>query len=101
MTSRFLRSNSQPRDTIGDSFNGGTSARGCLPTGSEILFREPTVWDRYSWQIALIAAVVLVQAGLIVLLLQERRRRQFAEVQARQRMAELAHVNRFFIPVAN
>ena len=25
-----------------------------LPPGSEILFREPTVWQRYSWQIALI-----------------------------------------------
>ena len=24
-----------------------------LPPGSEILFREPTVWERYSWQIAL------------------------------------------------
>jgi len=35
------------------------------------------------------------QAGLIALLLQEHRRRQLAEVQSRQRMAELAHVNRF------
>ena len=25
-----------------------------LPPGSEVLFREPTVWQRYSWQIALI-----------------------------------------------
>ena len=31
-----------------------------LPPGSEILFREPTVWERYSWQIALIIAVVLL-----------------------------------------
>ena len=66
-----------------------------LPPGSEILFREPTVWERYSWQIASIVAVLLIQAGLIALLLQEHRRRQFAEVQSRQRMAELAHVNRF------
>jgi C4-dicarboxylate-specific signal transduction histidine kinase len=36
-----------------------------------------------------------VQAGLISVLLHERRRRQLAEVQSRQRMAELAHVNRF------
>ena len=36
-----------------------------------------------------------VQAGLISVLLREHRRRQFAEVQSRQRMAELAHVNRF------
>ena len=53
------------------------------------------MWERYSWQIALIAAVILLQAGLIIALLREHRRRQLAEVQARQRMAELAHVNRF------
>ncbi len=36
-----------------------------------------------------------MQAGLISVLLHERRRRQLAEVQSRQLMAELAHVNRF------
>ena len=66
-----------------------------LPPGSEILFREPTAWERYSWQIALIAAVILLQAGLISALLLEHRRRRLAEVQSRQRMVELAHVNRF------
>ncbi len=66
-----------------------------LPPGSTVYFREPTVWERYSWQIALITAVILLQAGLISALLREHRRRQFAEVQSRQRMAELAHVNRF------
>jgi signal transduction histidine kinase len=66
-----------------------------LPAGSTVYFREPTAWDRYSWQIALIAAIVLVQTGLISILLREHRRRQLAEVQSRQRMAELAHVNRF------
>jgi signal transduction histidine kinase len=55
-----------------------------LPVGSEVLFREPTAWERYSWQLALITAVILAQAG-----------RRLAEVQSRQRMAELAHVNRF------
>ena len=65
------------------------------PPGSEILFRVPTVWDRYSWAIALVTAVILLQAGLIAALLNQHRRRQFAEVQSRQRMAELAHVNRF------
>ena len=66
-----------------------------LPPGSEILFREPTVWERYSWQIALVIAVVLLQTGLISALLHEHRRRQLAEVQSRQRMAELARVMRF------
>jgi signal transduction histidine kinase len=66
-----------------------------LPPGSEILFREPTAWQRYSWQIALIIAVLLAQAGLISTMLAERRRRRLAEVLSRQRLAELVHVNRF------
>ena len=66
-----------------------------LPAGSTVYFREPTVWERYSWQIALIIAVILLQAGLISVLLREHRRRQLAEVQSRQRMAELARVMRF------
>ncbi len=66
-----------------------------LPPGSEILFREPDLWQRYRWQIALIAAVILIQAGLISGLLHERRRRRLAEVESRQRLTELAHVNRY------
>jgi signal transduction histidine kinase len=66
-----------------------------LPPGSEVLFREPTAWQRYSWQIALTAAVILLQAGLISALLNAHRRRRLAEVQTRQRSAELAHMNRY------
>ena len=66
-----------------------------LPPGSTVFFHEPTVWERYSWQMALVTAVILLQGGLILALLSEHRRRQFAEVQSRQRMAELARVMRF------
>ena len=66
-----------------------------LPPGSAIAFREPTIWERYWWQVVLTVTIILVQAGLIFVLLTEHRRRQFAEVQSQQRMAELAHVNRF------
>src|SRR6478609_746651 len=66
-----------------------------LPPGSEILFREPPMWERYWWEIALTITIIMVQAVFITVLLREHRRRQFAEVQSRQRMAELAHVNRF------
>ena len=66
-----------------------------LPPGSTVYFREPTPWQRYSWQIAIVIRRYSVQAGLILALLREHRRRQRAEVQSRQRMAELAHVNRF------
>jgi len=66
-----------------------------LPPGAEVDFRVPSTWESYRWQIILICAVVLVQTLLISLLLHERGRRSFAEVQSRQRMSELAHVNRF------
>ena len=66
-----------------------------LPPGSEILFREPTVWETYRWQLVTIAAVILAQAGLILWLLWEHRRRRRLEVEGRQRMTELAHMNRF------
>jgi signal transduction histidine kinase len=66
-----------------------------LSPGSEILFREPTVWERYWWQIASIVTVLLIQAGLISVLLREHRRRQLAEVQLQHRMTELARVIRF------
>ena len=65
-----------------------------LPAGSEILFREPSAWEKYRWQILAIAAVILLQAALILVLLFEHRRRRKAEVEGRQRMAELAHMNR-------
>jgi len=60
-----------------------------------VLFREPTAWEQYRWQIALACALILLQGALIGGLLYERRRRGFAEVQASRRSAELAHVNRF------
>lgn len=66
-----------------------------LPPGSEVLFREPGVWERYRSQILMIAAVFLVQAGLISGLLHERRRRRVAEIESRQRIAELARANRY------
>ena len=66
-----------------------------LPAGSEIMFRDSSIWETYRWQLLLIAAVFLVQAGLISGLLHERRRRQVAEVESRQRLTELAHANRY------
>jgi signal transduction histidine kinase len=66
-----------------------------LPTGSEVLFREQGLWERYRWQMAMIAAAFLVQGGLISGLLHERRRRRLADVESRQRLAELAHLSRY------
>jgi signal transduction histidine kinase len=66
-----------------------------LPPGSKIYFRDPTLWEQYHWQIALIVSVILVQAALIVGLLYEHRRRQTAEAYSLQRVNELAQMNRF------
>lgn len=65
-----------------------------LPPGSEIRFREQTFLEKYRWQSAFVAAAMLIQAVLISILLLERRRRGKAEVEAQQRMSELAHVQR-------
>jgi len=69
-------------------------SEGSLPEGSEIRFREPTFMERYRWQSMAIAAAILVQAGLIVFLLHQRRMRRNAEGESQKRMTELAHVNR-------
>jgi signal transduction histidine kinase len=70
-------------------------SEGNLPSESKILFREPGIWEKYSWRMSLIAAVILIQGVLISGLLHERRRRHLAEVESRQRLAELAHLNRY------
>ena len=58
-------------------------------------FREPTLWESYRWQIVVIVATVFAQAALIGVLMNERRRRLYFEVQASRRTAELAHFNRY------
>ena len=68
---------------------------GGLPPDTEIEFRDPNVWRTYRSQIAATVAVILIQALLISSLLYERRHRRYAEVQSRERMSELARVNRF------
>ncbi|WP_245309782.1 sensor histidine kinase [Bradyrhizobium jicamae] len=65
-----------------------------LPEGSEVRFREQTFFEKYRWQSMAIAAAVLLQAGLIIFLLHERHLRRDAEVESRNRMSELAHINR-------
>jgi signal transduction histidine kinase len=65
-----------------------------LPTGSEILFREPTAWERYRWSITGIFAALLLQMALIAWLLGERHLRQRTEQLLRSRMLEMIHLNR-------
>ena len=65
-----------------------------LPPGSTIVFKPPGLWELYRSQAVAIAAVILLQTALILGLLWEHRRRRRLEVEGRQRMAELAHMNR-------
>jgi signal transduction histidine kinase len=65
-----------------------------LPEGSQIRLREPTFLEQYRWQSMAIFAALFIQAGLIAFLLHERHLRHNAEAESRNRMSELAHVNR-------
>ena len=65
-----------------------------LPRGSEVHFREPTVWERYRWQLTSILIALLVQAAMITWLLIERRGRRIAELESRRRLLETMHLNR-------
>jgi len=65
-----------------------------LPAGSIVEFREPTIWAKYRWPLLLTAVVLLAQAVIIGWLLFERRRRRVAELESRQRVLEVIHLNR-------
>jgi signal transduction histidine kinase len=65
-----------------------------LPPGSEIRFREASIWDLYRMQILAAIAVVLGQGLLISWLIYEHRRRHLAEVQSRNSMADLTRMDR-------
>src|SRR5262245_10855767 len=65
-----------------------------LPPGSTIYFREPTIWQRNRDLLLLIIAALIFQSLLIGWLIHEHRRRNLAEVQSRNSMAELTYVNR-------
>ena len=55
-----------------------------LPEDSQIIFREPTLWQQYRWHVLGAVGLIAAQAALIVTLLVQRRRRR----QAQAAMAE-------------
>jgi signal transduction histidine kinase len=65
-----------------------------LSRGSEIYFREPGMWERYRIQVSAGIAGLLLQAGIISLLLVERRRRSTAQAEASNRRREVIRLNR-------
>ena len=67
----------------GDSCADGASASRRVPQDTRVLFRNPSVWDRYRPYILTAAAVLLAQTLLIAGLLLQRRMRRQAEDQVR------------------
>jgi hypothetical protein len=55
-----------------------------LMPGSEIYFREQTVWEQYRAQFLTVCAVILLQSALISWLLYERRRRRRSEARVHE-----------------
>jgi signal transduction histidine kinase len=65
-----------------------------LPEGTEVLFRDPSLWRRHRALILGVAALLVVESLLIAFLLLERRRRQAAEAEALANQERIAHMNR-------
>ncbi len=72
-----------------------------VPPGTEVLFRPPSLWERYWTTILATLGVLLLQAALILWLLVERRARrrtqaalQESEARAAEQRLELAHLGR-------
>jgi signal transduction histidine kinase len=65
-----------------------------LPPEADIRFGEFNLWEQYRRHIVLIAMIVLLQAGVILWLFIERRRRLGAEANLRRRLSEVIHLNR-------
>jgi len=65
-----------------------------LPANADVRFREPPVWEKYGGEVSIAIALLLLQAGMIVWLLIERRRRVTAEANSRKHFAEMTHMNR-------
>jgi len=60
-----------------------------VPAGTQILFREPRLWDRYRLYVLAAMAALVIQSALIAGLLVQKRRRRRAERLARQSAGKL------------
>jgi signal transduction histidine kinase len=65
-----------------------------LPHGADVRFYQPGLWEEYRGEIIAAIALILLQSALVAALLIERHRRAVAVKEARQRLAEIAHMNR-------
>src|SRR5689334_14246457 len=58
--------------------------QGSLRFGSTIRSQPNTLWDEYKWLILAVLAICVIEAGLIYVLLRERRRRRVAQQRLEQ-----------------
>ena len=65
-----------------------------LPEGCEIRFTDHSYWREHLWQILVALAIIVAQSLLIATLFAQRRRSRMAEAESRQRLSEMAHMNR-------
>jgi signal transduction histidine kinase len=63
-----------------------------LPPGAELRFREPTIWDRYHWQIIGGILLILVESVLLAAVLVHRLRRRRAETELRASYQQIQHL---------
>jgi signal transduction histidine kinase/ABC-type uncharacterized transport system substrate-binding protein len=57
-----------------------------VPSGSVVLFREPSVWERYRWYVVGVVTALLAQGGLIAALLVQRAQRRRAQDRLAERL---------------
>ncbi len=65
-----------------------------LPPGSEVRYRNPSVWQEYRGSVLIAAGALVIQALLIIGLLFERRARRRAEIDSRRSLALAADAGR-------
>ena len=58
-----------------------------------VLFRQPTLWQEYRWQILGFAVLLLIESLLVIALWLQQRRRKRAELAVERQCLELAHAN--------
>ena len=66
----------------------------CVPPGSEVRFRPPTLWEAYREAVVVAVAALILQTALIIALLVQGFRKQRAERALQEHREQLAHVGR-------
>ncbi|HEX5074346.1 MAG TPA: HAMP domain-containing sensor histidine kinase [Gemmatimonadaceae bacterium] len=65
-----------------------------LPPGTELMFREPTLWERYRTVVLLTLGIIAAESMLIGSLLVERRRRKQAQLVAEEQQRRIDETRR-------